>query len=38
MNGVLAAKAAILVHFQTIRRVLLVFHGIVIALFTLGAS
>ena len=38
MHGVLAAEAAVLVHFQTIRIVLLVLHGVVVALLTLGAS
>ena len=35
--GVLLAEAAILVHLETIRVVLLVLHGIVIALLALGA-
>jgi hypothetical protein len=38
VDGVLAAEAAILVHFQTIRIVLLVLHGVVVALLAFGAS
>ena len=38
MNGVLAAEAAVLVHFQPVRIVLLVFHGVVVALLALGAG
>ena len=38
MHGVLAAEAAVLVHFQSVRIVLLVLHGVVVALLTLGAS
>ena len=38
MNGVLFAKSAILFKFDTIGIVLLVFHIVVIALLTFGAS
>ena len=38
MNGVLLAESAILLHFETVRVVLLVFHGIVVSLLALGAS
>jgi len=37
MQGVLPAKAAVLVHFKTIRVVLLVLECVVIALFALTA-
>ena len=37
MAGVLLAEAAILVHFKTVGVVLLVLHGIVIALLALAA-
>ena len=38
MNGVLLAESAILVHFKTIGIVLLVLHGVVVALLTLRTS
>ena len=38
MHSVLAAEATVLVHFQSVRIVLLVLHGVVVALLTLGAS
>ena len=38
MYCVLAAKSTILVHFKTIGRVFLVFHGVVVSLFTFVAS
>jgi hypothetical protein len=38
MNGVLAAEAAILVHFQSVGIVLFVLHGVVIALLAFGTS
>lgn len=34
----LSAKRTILVHFKSVRVVLLVFHSVVISLFALGAS
>jgi hypothetical protein len=37
VNGVLLAETAILAHFKTVRVVLLVFHGVVVALFALCA-
>ena len=38
MQSVLAAEPAILVHFQSVRVVLLVFHRVVVALFALCAG
>jgi len=38
VNGVLSAESAVLLHFETVRVVLLVFHGIVVSLLALGAS
>jgi hypothetical protein len=38
MSGVLLAEAAILLHLKTIRVVLLVLRGVVIALLAFGAS
>jgi len=38
MNGMLFAEAAILVHFQSVRIVLLVFHCVVVALLAFRAS
>ena len=38
MHGVLTAEAAVLVHFQSVRIVLLVLHGVVVALLALGAG
>ena len=38
VHGVLAAEAAVLVHFQSVRIVLLVLHGVVVALLALGAG
>ena len=38
MRGVFAAEAAILAHFQPVRIVLLVLHGVVVALFALRAG
>jgi|LSQX01.3.fsa_nt_gb hypothetical protein len=38
MNSVLAAEPAILVHFQSVRVVLLVFHCVVVALLALCAG
>jgi len=37
MRGMLLAKSAILIHFDTIRRIFLVLHGVVIALLAFGA-
>ncbi len=38
MRGVFAAEAAVLAHFQPVRIVLLVLHGVVVALFALRAG
>ena len=38
MNGVLSAESAVLLHFETIGVILLVFHGVVVSLLALGAS
>ena len=38
MNGVLPAETAILIHFQSVRIVLLVFGCVVVALLALAAS
>ena len=38
MHSVLAAEAAVLVHLKSVGVVLLVLHGVVVALLTLGAS
>jgi hypothetical protein len=38
VNGVLLAESAILLHFETVRVILLVFHGIVVSLLALRAS
>ena len=38
MHGVLAAEAAVLVHLKSVRVVLLVLHGVVVALLALGAG
>ena len=38
MHRVLTAETAILVHLQAVRVVLLVLHGVVVALLALGAS
>ena len=38
VHGVLAAEAAVLVHLKSVGVVLLVLHGVVVALLTLGAS
>ena len=38
MHSVLAAEAAVLVHFQSVRIVLLVLHGVVVALLALRAG
>ena len=38
MNGVLSAESAVLLHFETIRVIFLVFHGVVVSLLALGAS
>ena len=38
MNGVFFAETAILVHFQPVRIILLVFHRVVVALLALAAS
>ena len=38
MSGVLSAESAVLLHFETVRVVLLVLHGIVVSLLALGAS
>ena len=38
MQSVFAAKLAMLFHFKSVRIVLLVFLGIVVPLFALGAS
>jgi hypothetical protein len=38
VQGVLAAETAVLVHFKTIRRVLLVFYGVVVSLLAFVAS
>ena len=38
VNGVLLAESAILLHFETVGVILLVFHGVVVSLLALGAS
>ena len=38
VSGVLSAESAVLAHFETVRVVLLVFHGIVVSLLALGTS
>ena len=38
VQGVLAAEAAVLVHFKSVGIVLLVLHGVVVALLALGAG
>ena len=38
VNGVLSAESAVLLHFETVRVVLLVLHGVVVSLLALGAS
>jgi hypothetical protein len=38
MRGMLAAESAVFFHLQAVRIVFLVFHGIVIPLFALGAG
>ena len=38
MHSVLAAEAAVLVHLKSVRVVLLVLHGVVVALLALGAG
>ena len=38
VSSVLSAESAVLLHFETVRVVLLVFHGIVVSLLALGAS
>ena len=38
MSGVLSAESAVLLHFETIRVILLVFHGVVVSLLALRAS
>ena len=38
VNSMLSAEGAILVHFQTVRIVLLVLHGVVVSLLALVAS
>ena len=38
VQGMLAAEAAVLVHFQSVGVVLLVLHGVVVALLALGAG
>jgi hypothetical protein len=38
MKGVLAAEPAVLVHFQPVRVILLVFHGVVVALLAFCAG
>jgi hypothetical protein len=38
VSGVLPAESAVLLHFETVRVVLLVLHGIVVSLLALGAS
>ena len=38
MQCVLAAEPAILVHFQSVRVVFLVLHGVIVALLALGAG
>ena len=38
MSSVLSAESAVLLHFETVRVVLLVFHGVVVSLLALGAS
>ena len=38
VSGVLLAESAILLHFETVRVVLLVLHGVVVSLLALGAS
>jgi len=35
---VLSAESAVLLHFETVRVVLLVLHGVVVSLLALGAS
>ena len=38
VDSVLLAESAILLHFETVRVVLLVFHAVVVSLLALGAS
>ena len=38
VSGVLSAESAVLLHFETVRVVLLVLHGVVVSLLALGAS
>ena len=38
VDSVLLAESAILLHFETIGVILLVFHGVVVSLLALGAS
>lgn len=38
VQGVLSAEPAVLVHFKSVRVVLLVFHSVVVALLAFGAS
>ena len=38
VSGVFSAESAVLAHFETVRVVLLVFHGVVVSLLALGAS
>jgi hypothetical protein len=38
VNGVLSAKSAVLLHFETVGVILLVLHGVVVSLLALGAS
>ena len=38
MNRMLSAEPAILLHFQTVRVILLVLHGVVVSLLALGTS
>jgi hypothetical protein len=38
VSGVLSAESAVLLHFETVRIVLLVLHGVVVSLLALGAS
>ena len=38
VSGVLSAESAVLLHFETVRVILLVLHGVVVSLLALGAS
>jgi len=38
VDSVLSAESAVLLHFETIGVILLVFHGVVVSLLALGAS